>query len=712
MLDLPLPDAIGSIALSATSGKVALVNSQTALSGACPASASIIDLVGYGTANCFEGRPALTLSNTTTARRVQNGCQDSDDNLLDFSIAAPAPRNSTSAATDCSIVPQIIPIYIIQGETESSPLAGEYVTTKGVVIGDFEGGGSLRGFYLQDPIGDDNPLTSDGIFVYRGDTADSVQVGQTVQVSGTVNEAFGQTQLNLSEMTILDSGFTSIQPSSITLPFSSSNEPERYEGMLVRLDQTLTVTDTYFLGRFGQVTLSSGGRLYQPTQLTLPGESAILLQQANDLNRILLDDALQTQNPDPIPFGRGRQSLTAVNTLRSGDTVSGLSGVMTYTWGGHSASPNAWRIRPIGSMSADLPNFQPANPRPAEPPVMESRLRIASLNTYNYFNTFSDCRAGLNGAAVSCRGANSPEEFERQTDKLVSGLVALNADVIALMEMENDGYAAESALADLTNRLNKTLPPEKQYAFLDVDSATGKINALGTDAIKVALLYRPSSVTPLATAVLDSHAFVYGGDSSPRNRVSLLQAFAENSTTEQFLISVNHLKSKGTPCDTPNAGDGQGNCSTVRLNAMQELIEWLDSNPTGIADSDILIVGDLNAYAMEDALRLLEQVGFINLIPAYHGLRSYSYIFEGQAGSLDHALASASLLWQVGGATEWHINADEPVVLDYNLEFKTETQQDILYNPEPFRSSDHEPLIIGINLKSEPWSIYLPMISR
>ena len=305
-----------------------------------------------------------------------------------------------------------------------------------------------------------------------------------------------------------------------------------------------------------------------------------------------------------------------------------------------------------------------------------------------------------------------PEEYERQTDKLVSALRALDADVIALMEMENDGYAAESALADLTNRLNSSLPTEKHYAFMDIDAATEKINALGTDAIKVALLYRPSSVTLLATAVLDSLAFVYGGDSSPRNRVSLLQAFAENSTAEQFLISVNHLKSKGSPCDTPDAGDGQGNCSTVRLNAMKELIEWLGSNPTGIADPDILIIGDLNAYAMEDALRFLEQAGFINLIPAYHGLRSYSYIFEGQAGSLDHALASASLLWQVGGAAEWHINADEPVVLDYNLEFKTERQQDILYKPDPFRSSDHEPLIIGLNLKSEPWFTYLPMISR
>lgn len=709
---LPDPDAVGSIAMNATSGKVALVNSQTALSGPCPDNIAIIDFVGYGTANCAEGRPAPSLSNTTAAKRVQNGCQDSDVNLLDFSIAAPAPRNTTSAATDCSMVPQIIPIYTIQGEAASSPLTGHVVTTSGVVIGDFEGSGSLRGFYLQDPIGDNNPLTSDGIFIYRGNSIDSVEIGQTVQVSGTVEEVFGQTQLNLIEMTLLDGGVTSIEPISLSLPFSSLDEAERYEGMLVGFDQTLTVTDTYFLGRFGQVTLSGADRLYQPTQLTFPGESAVSLQQANNLNRILLDDALQTQNPDPIPFARGQQPLTAENTLRSGDTISGLSGVLTYTWGGYSASPNAWRIRPIGAMTADLPNFQPANPRPAEPPGMESRLKVVSLNTYNYFNTFADCRAGLNGAAVDCRGANSPEELERQAAKLVTALRAPDAEVVALMEVENDGYSTESALADLTGRLNATLPTEKHYAFLDADATTGKINALGTDAIKVALLYRPSSVTPLATAVLDSRAFVYGGDSSPRNRVSLLQAFAENSSGERFLISVNHLKSKGSPCDMPDAGDGQGNCSLVRLNAIRELVDWLKSAPTGIADPDILILGDLNAYAREDVLRWLELYGYTNLIPYFHGLQTYSYVFEGQAGALDHALASASLLSQISGAVEWHINADEPAVLDYNLEFKSAGQWDSLYNPDPYRSSDHEPLIVGLNLLSQQWFTYLPLISH
>ncbi len=710
--DLPTPDAIASIAMSATSGKVALVSSQTALSGSCPSDASIVDWVGYGSeATWAESRPTPSLSNITAAKRIRDGCHDSDDNLLDFSIAAPTPRNSSATRTDCSIPPHIVPIYTIQGEGDRSPYEGQWVTTSGVVIGDFEGSGSLRGFYLQDALGDGNPLTSDGIFIFRNDAFDTVRLGQTVQVSGTVSESFGQTQINLEELVIISSGFTPIQAAQIALPFGSSDEPERYEGMLVRFDQTLTVTDTYFLGRFGQVTLSGGGRLYQPTQLTSPGESALALQQANDLNRIILDDALQTQNPDPILFARYQQPLSAQNTLRSGDTLSSLTGVLTYTWGGNIASPNAWRIRPIGALGAELPDFEPANPRPLQPPPIEGRLRVTSMNVYNYFNTFEGCRAGLDGTPIACRGANSAEEFERQTVKIVNAIRPLDADIIALMEIENDGYAADSALAFLTNRINAGLPSEKHYAFIDADAATGKQNTLGNDAIKVALLYRPSTVTPLATAVLDSPAFVNGGDRYPRNRVSFLQAFTENSTAEHFLISVNHLKSKGSPCDAPDVNDGQGNCNLVRLNAVKELINWLQNAPL-INDPDILIVGDLNAYAREDPLAWLELSGYTNVLSHFHGLQTYSYIFEGQAGALDHALASPSLIWQITGAGKWPINADEPAALDYNLEYKSNDQSLSLYEDDPFRCGDHDPLIIGLNLASTNWTIFLPVVRR
>ncbi len=113
--------------------------------------------------------------------------------------------------------------------------------------------------------------------------------------------------------------------------------------MLVRLPQTLYVTEHFQLGRFGQVVLSSGERLRQPTNVVAPGAPALALQAQNDLNRIILDDELQAQNPDPIVFGRGGLPLSAANTLRGGDTATGIVGVLTYTWAGNAASGNAYR---------------------------------------------------------------------------------------------------------------------------------------------------------------------------------------------------------------------------------------------------------------------------------------------------------------------------------------------------------------------------------
>lgn len=102
---LPAPDASGSIAMSGTSGKVALVDTTTQLSGACPSDASIVDFIGYGnSASCAEGTHTGDLGNTTAALRNDGGCADTDDNSVDFAIGAPAPRNSASPPNPCSAI--------------------------------------------------------------------------------------------------------------------------------------------------------------------------------------------------------------------------------------------------------------------------------------------------------------------------------------------------------------------------------------------------------------------------------------------------------------------------------------------------------------------------------------------------------------------------------------------------------------------------------
>jgi predicted extracellular nuclease len=599
----------------------------------------------------------------------------------------------------------ITPIYNIQGSGTLPAITGA-VITRGVVVGDYEGPSpAQRGFFIQDPDGDGNSATSDGIFVFNGNN-NSVSLGDVVYVTGTAGDFQDQTQISsVTNITVCGTG--TVTPTDVTLPFASPTFAEQYEGMLVRLPQTLYVTEHFQLGRFGQVVLSSGARLSQPTNVVLPGAPAIALQAQNNLNRIILDDDLQNQNPDPIVFGRGGLPLSASNTLRGGDTATGIVGVMTYTWAGNAASGNAYRVRPVNSMGGFV-NFDPANPRPASAPVVGGTLKVVGMNLLNFFNTFDGasssppyaCNQGVGGPLTDCRGADDLGEFNRQWPKTVAAILAMNPDVVGVNEIENDGYGPTSALQFLVDQLNAATAPGT-YAFIDVDANTGQLNAMGTDAIRVALIYKPASVTPVGqTAALNTAAFVNGGDGAPRSRPSLLQAFQQNSNHAVFIVDVNHLKSKGSACDAPDAGDGQGNCNQVRVNAATELVNWFATDPTGTGDPDILMLGDYNSYAMEDPITVIKNAGFTNLISTFVGPDAYSYVFDGQWGYLDHALGSASIVGQVTGVGDYHINSDEPSVLDYNDDFKSAGQIASLYAPDQFRISDHDPVIVGLDLKN------------
>ena len=593
-------------------------------------------------------------------------------------------------------------IPAIQGSGATVALTGTR-TTQGVVVGDYEGASpNLRGFFIQDPVGDGNPATSDGIFVFEGSNANTVNIGDVVRVTGTAGENQGQSQISVG--TIVKCGTGTVTPTDVTFPVTSSDFLEQYEGMLVRVPQTMYVTEHFQLGRFGQVVLSANGRLQQPTNIFVPGPDADDLQIDNNLSKIILDDASQVQNPDPILFARGGAPLSASNTLRGGDTATNIVGVLNYTWAGNSASGNAYRIRPVNAMNGYV-NFEASNPRPTSVPEVGGTLKVVGMNLLNFFNTFdglpdnvNNCQNGFGGAFTDCRGADTASEFDRQVAKTVSAILAMNPDVLGVNEIENDGYGADSAIARLVLELNAATAPGT-FAYIDVDTATGQVNALGTDAIKVAFIYKPGSVTPVGnTAALNTDAFINGGDGDPRNRASLAQAFQQNANGEVFIANINHLKSKGSACEAPDAGDGQGNCNEVRLNAVNALMTWLASDPTGTGDADILLVGDYNSYAMEDPIIALENGGFTHLIKTFLGPDAYSYVFDGQWGYLDHALATASMTAQVSGVADYHINADEPSVLDYNTDFKSASQIASLYAPDQFRVSDHDPVLVGLCL--------------
>lgn len=539
---------------------------------------------------------------------------------------------------------------------------------------------TATGFFVQEELADQDAdnNSSEAIFVYNNGVTDYPQVGNKVRIQGVVEEFFTKTQLKRSTA-MLDCGAGEvINAISVTLPISNLTLWESMESMQVQFAQTLTVVDTYNLGTYGELALANG-QLFVPTNLYRPGTpEAVALADQNRRNKIVLDDLQNGKNPANIIYPA--PGLSMFNPVRTGDSFSQLQGTLDYSF-------SAWRLLPVTA-----PQFINSNPRTETPELKNNgSLKVASFNVLNYFNGNGD------GTGFPTeRGASTLQEFERQSDKTVAALLALDADVVGLMEIENDGYGPESAIADLVNKLNSDDSGDS-YAFVQVPDA----NQLGSDAIAVGLIYKTNKVEPLGNAVTTSTG-VFGVN----NRQPLVQSFKEKANGEVFTLAVNHFKSKGScPAGTTNPDrdlkDGQSCWNATRVKAANQLMAWLATNPTGTADKDVLVIGDLNSYAKEDPIHAFVSNGFVDLIAKHQGSHGYGYVFGGESGYLDHALASTALSSQVTYATEWHINADEPIVFDYNNENKTLQQQNDLYAANQFRSSDHDPVIIELALKAE-----------
>ncbi len=604
----------------------------------------------------------------------------------------PALAGTIPAPADCGTDATLI--HEIQGAGDASPINNRVVTIEGIVVGDFQDTRTaLRGFFVQEESSafDDDPATSEGIYVF--DSSVDVNAGDLVRVRGQVAEFNTMTELKRIDSLLICSQGNPVEPVSVSFPLSNAAEMEAYEGMLIRLDGAMSVAQNYFLGRYGQITIVADGRAYQPTNLYPPGsEEAVALAEANAARLLILDDGQDIRvlgdNPNPVPY-LGTPETTIV---RAGDTISNVVGVIDY--GRIDSAPGSevglgYRLQPVVA-----PTFATANPRSATPPAVGGTLKVTGFNVLNYFNG-----NGSGGGFPTSRGAKSVAEFERQRTKIIAALSAMNADVIGLMEIENDGYGPESALQDLVNGLNEAAIAagnESTYAFVDPGLAQ-----LGADEIAVGILYNSAVVTPtgsaatLATGAFDQELADFG-----RGRQPLAQTFVDQQG-ERFTLVVNHFKSKrpsGTPDETNvDRGDGAGSWNGRRTEMAQDLTAWLATDPTGSGDPDFLVVGDLNAYAKESPITAFEDTGYVNLIAHYGDTEAYSYVYDGQLGYLDHALASSTLLSQTTGAMDWHINADEAKVLDYDIKFNPPGY----YSPDPFRASDHDPVLIGLTLTSD-----------
>ncbi|MGW4424247.1 ExeM/NucH family extracellular endonuclease [Streptosporangium sp. NPDC004631] len=554
------------------------------------------------------------------------------------STGGPAPTPVPAPAVQPCEIPATHQIAQVQGSGDTSPLAGQTVRVEGVVTADLQETGRLGGFFLQDPTPDADPATSEGLFAFARSSVKDVGPGDRVVVTGKVVEFNGLTEL--SPVTAVDvCGTGTVRSSRRSLPRAEGVTFEPVESMLVTFPERLTVSDHYNLGRYGEITVSSEGRLFQATDR--PGVDAA----ANERRSLLVDDGSTVENPPGIPHTHPR-------TVRLGDTALGVTGVLGYGFGRYRLQPT----KPIRLLRT--------NPRPPAPFRVRGNVRVAGFNTLNWFTT------------LGSRGASTAEEQRRQLAKLVAALKGVNADAVGLMEVQNNGQTAVQALVDALN----------------AEVGAGTYAALthprpGTDLIHVAVIYKPARLGLVGPARSSADPVF--------RRPPLIQTFRRIQGGEPFTLVVNHFKSKG--CDAgatgPDAdrGDGQSCYNGERVRQAKATLDLVEN----LRLPSPLVLGDLNAYGEEDPIDTLEAGGLTSLtkrfVPA--PLR-YSYVYDGRSGELDHALAGRDLLRRVTGATILHINSDESRILDYNTEYNPPD----LYRPDAFRASDHDPVVVGLTL--------------
>ncbi|WP_090060765.1 ExeM/NucH family extracellular endonuclease [Celeribacter neptunius] len=638
-------------------------------------------------------------------------------------------------------------ISTIQGEGASSSFVGESLMVSAIVTLI-----TSDGFYLQeeDADSDGNALTSEGIFVYTGGGY-AVTLGDLVEVSGSVTEYFGLTEItSVSSVDVISSGNTLPELTEVTLSPDIAQNYEALEGMRLSVTtgttDALTVIENFNLDRYGQIVVSAGTQT-QATQIydaqTQAAEIAAHVE-ANDNARLLIDDGSSTQNPDSFAaysggagddgdgiLDSGDDFSDAGTTLRLGAEVDGaVEGVLSFAF-------DEWTLNATDTI--EFVESTNSGARDATPEDVGGTLQVASYNVLNFFTTIdvSGAGTGPNGD-LDPRGADTVEEFARQSSKIVDGIIGTGAEVVALQEIENNGTEAIGTLVDLLNAEGTGA----SYAYVD---PTGTGDFIGTDAITTGIIYDSSSVTLLhseyhvydETSADATYAIAgtlgdlvgYSFEDYQRNRPSVAATFEDNATGETFTVVSSHFKSKGDSGlqDVADAaeswlsanpghadyatveglladlyadanfdqGDGQGFWNGVRLDGATELADWIANAYNGGGTSNYLLLGDMNSYAEEDAVQYLDDdAGLTDLIDQFIGQdEAYSYVFDGAQGTLDQGLADSALADNVTGVTEWHINADEPDLIGYDDSF---TNSDF-YNDGVYASSDHDPLIVGLD---------------
>lgn len=530
-------------------------------------------------------------------------------------------------------------IAAVQGNAYESPMAGEQVTIQGIVTLIQQG----QGFYMEEPGSDASAQTSNAVFVQNTQSLPDIKQGSLVSVQGKVTELGERrdTLTALSDATdlVVCSAGNPLPLTDISLPLDGPGR-EALEGMRILIDDKLVVTGVYQFDQ-GKFTLSANGVQYTPTEVMQPGPATNELLAKNRAAAL----------PVLLP-----KDLKSPALVVNGTSTERLTGVMAHDQRGKRLT-----IQSVSDFSAAQIN-QPA----ATPP---ETLRIVGMNLHNYFN------GDGNGLGFPTpRGAKTIQAFQQQRSRIGAAIGVLDPHVIAVMELENDGFGPHSAAQDLIQLANgASHGPWAVTRPLDDNT--------GTDQIAVGIFYRSDRLKAIGPAQ------TLEGDAFRRSRQPQAQLFQQLPGGEKLLIVINHLKSKGSCPESgvnANQNDGQGCWNDMRRVAAEKMSAWAKQLAASRGTENILILGDMNAYRNEDPIGSIRDAGFTELMET-NPLPTYSFVYAGQRGTLDYAFASDALLGEVQKAYIWNVNAAFPAKVAL---------------PQPWLGfSDHDPVVVELRLR-------------
>lgn len=676
-----------------------------------------------GTKNTFTPAPVIGQEAEPTGATAASG-QSIQLTGDAWKSAAPTPNalpdgDGGDDGDDGETPEGVTPISDIQGTGDASPIQGKTVTTRGVVTAAYPEGG-LNGYYIQTPGsgGADRAdgAASDGIFVYSPDTVADISIDDHVEVTGTVSEHYGQTQISVSASGLkkVDEPAEAVKPVEDAFP-AGDEKRESLEGMLLQPSESLTVADNYNTNTYGEVVLATGeGTLDQPTDVHRPGTPEAKALEAENLDReVVLDDGatvnfLKADKDIPLPY------LSKEDPVRVGAQANFTSPVVL------GFDHEKWRFQPTTRLTGD--NAEAVQPtyftdtRTDAPEAVGGQVSLASFNVLNYFTTTGDQLDGCQyyddregnhitvRGGCDARGAANAESLKRQETKIVTAINKLDASVVSLMEIENSaafGKDRDDALSTLVKRLNEAAGTQK-WDFVDSPAAV----PTDEDVIRTALIYQPAEVAPQnESTILDDQ------DAFSNAREPLSQAFAPKDGTGEiekdktFVTISNHFKSKGSGSGPGNedSGDGQGASNADRVKQSEALVGFAGDQQEATNSDLVYLLGDFNSYTQEDPMQVFYEAGYKDI--AAEKTDESTYVYGSRTGSLDHVLAldasdeadgagtGATAFDSVTGADVWNINSVESLALEYSR-FNYNVSD--LFAPDQFRASDHDPVVVGL----------------